>query len=176
MDDLPQEVQNRESATFDFGKVRQLLTEAYYRGPSVHEAGSHGGMRQFALRGDPASHRKSILRKARETDLIEETPRGYATTPHGYDILSEITVCSDCGQDEAPIQAGIRTGKHFGYILLFTSCTSCNNPTSATNTALFQRNDDELEEAVRIMESHDVVCYLNGDSIDQVKSYLGLDI
>lgn len=80
MSDLPQDVQDRESSTFDFAKVKAILKDGYFRGPAVNEDDYRGGMRSQSLRGDPATHRKSILRKAVETDILEETPLGYATT------------------------------------------------------------------------------------------------
>lgn len=174
MTDLPQDVQNKESATFDFGKVSGLLRDGYFRGPAKHEDDSKGGLRTQSLRGDPATHRKSILRKATETNLLEETPNGYATTPRGYDLLEQIMVCEDCGGDEEPVSAVVRTGKYFGYGAIFTVCPSCKNPTSAQNASWYSRDDDSLKEAVRTMESHSVVCYMNGMTLDQAKSSLGL--
>ena len=172
MADLPKDVRERESATFDFGKVKTLLTEAYYRGPAIHEDDSKKGLRARALRGNPSSHRKSILKKATETNLLMETSEGYATTSHGYELLNQMTVCETCGQDEEPFGAGIRTGKYSGYYAVLTKCPSCEDPTGADNVTKHVRDEDELEEAVRVMESQDVICYLNGKSIDRVKQDL----
>lgn len=174
MDDLPQDVQDQQSSTFDFGKVRSLLIAGYYRGPAVHKDDSKTGMRASALRGDPASWRKSILRKATNTNLLKETPKGYATTPHGHGLLEQMTICDDCGSQQEPYGAVIRTGKFSGYYSVIPQCPNCNDPLSAKNVEEHVRDDDELEEAVEVMESHDVVCYLNGESIDDVKRDLGL--
>lgn len=174
IEDLPREVQDRESATFDFNKVRALLVSGYFRGPTVHDDGHRGGMRRQALRGDPASHRKSILRKAVECDLLQETPSGYATTPHGYNILQQMAICDSCGGAEDPFIAGIITGRYSGYGAIFTECLSCDDPRSSTNVKRYERSNDRLEDAVRTMESNDVVCYLNGETIDQVKRRLGI--
>lgn len=174
MDDLPQDVQDRENSTFDFGKVRKLLIAGYYRGPAVHEDDSKAGMRASALRGDPPTWRKSILGKATDTNLLKETPEGYATTSRGYDLLEEMTVCDDCGSQQEPYGAGIRTGKYSGYYAIIPECPHCDDPLSANNVEKHVRDNDQLEEAVKVMESHDVVCYLNGKSINQVKQDLGL--
>ena len=174
MDGLPQDVQDQESSTFDFDKVRSILIAGYYRGPAIHEDDSKGGMRASALRGDPASWRKSILGKATDTNLLRETPKGYATTPHGRDLLEQMTVCDDCGSQQEPYGAVIKTGKYRGYYTIIPQCPHCDDPLSVSNVEKHVRDDDELEEAVEVMESHNVVCYLNGKSIDQVKEDLGL--
>lgn len=175
MGDLPQEVQDQESATFDFGKVRTLLLAGYYRGPAENDDDSRGGLRAAALRGNPATHRTSILRKAVETNLLEETPDGYATTPHGFELLQQMMICEDCGGDQSAFITGIPTGRHSGYAAIITVCPSCrDNPTSSTNVSEFERSEESLREAIRAMESHDVVCYLNGKSVNQVKDELGI--
>lgn len=174
MDDLPQDIQNQESATFDFNKVRNILTEGYYRGPSVHDDDSHRGMRRHALRGDPTSHRTSILRKATDTNLLEETSLGYATTPRGYDILDEMTICDQCGGDKDPVHIVVPYGRHRAFTAVHTYCMNCEDPTGAQNTSTHQRDDDELERAVRAMESNNVICYLNGLSLSGAISYLGI--
>ncbi|RDI69564.1 hypothetical protein DWB78_18595 [Halopelagius longus] len=83
-------------------------------------------------------------------------------------------VCEDCGGDEDPFSAVIRTGRHRGYLAVFTACFSCQDPTTAQNADLYNRDEEELEEAVEVMESHDVVCYLNGKTLDEVKDDLDL--
>jgi hypothetical protein len=173
MDGLPKDVQDRESGSFDFGKVKSILIAGYYRGPAVHKDHSKAGMRAKALRGDHPNWRNSILRKATETDLLKQTPKGYATTPHGHNLLEQITVCDNCGSQQEPYGATIRTGRFSGYYGVHTQCPQCDDPLSSTNVEKHVR-DDELEEAVEVMESHNVVCYLNGKSIDQVKQDLGL--
>lgn len=174
MDDLPAEIQDRESSTFDFVTVKQLLIAGYYTGPAENDDSSRGGMRAFALRGDPSTHRKSILRKAVEADLLEETPSGYATTSHGVDILDRIAICEECGGEQLAYSTGVRTGKHSGFHLVFLECPSCNDPTHGRNVEEFVKPDGEMEEAINVMESYDVVCYLNGKNVAQAKSDLGL--
>ena len=174
MADLPDDVREKESSTFSFGKVKQILTAGYYTGPAEHSDSSRSGMRAFALRGDPSSHRKSILRKATETNLLEETPEGYATTPHGADLLDKITICDECGSDQSPYIAGIKTGRVSGYGLVHTQCPSCDDPLNSVNVEEFTRSDEQLKEAIETMESNGVVCYLNGKDLSQAKSDLGI--
>ena len=175
MADLPQDVQDQESATFDYGQVRTLLLAAYYRGPAVNDDDSHRGLRASALRGSPSSHRSSILRKAENVNLVEETPEGYATTDRGLDLLEQMMICEDCGGDQSIYAAVQSLGRHRGYIALVTICLSCHDdPTSSSNVSEYNRNDEGLEKAVDAMENHSVVCYLNGMSLDQAKSHLGM--
>lgn len=173
MDELPQEVQKRQSPTFDFNKVKNILIAGYYRGPAVHKDNSRTGMRSKALRGDPASWRKSILQKATETNLLQQTAKGYATTPHGYSLLKQMTICDDCENQQDPYGVMFRTGKRTGYYGVVPMCPNCDDPLSPTNVQKHTQNDDNLKEAVEMMDSHNVTCYLNGKSASQVRQDLG---
>lgn len=174
MTDLPQEIQNKESATFDFGTIRTLLQDGYFRGPAIHDDDSHKGLRKQSLRGDPSSHRKSILGKATDTNILKQTPKGYATTQKGYNLLQDMMICDNCGTKEESYVSAVRRGQYSGSSVIHTNCPSCDNPLSATNTDTYTRSNDRLEEAVDVMEAYNVVCYLNDKTIDQVKKDLGL--
>lgn len=83
-------------------------------------------------------------------------------------------VCDSCGRDEEVFVAAIKTGRVSGYSAIFSKCTYCEDPLSAQNTSRYEREDNSLKEAVDVMESNDVVCYLNGKTVDQVKKDLGI--
>jgi hypothetical protein len=174
MDELPEEVQDRKSATFTFGRVKSVLRAGYFRGPAANDDNDRGGMRTQALRGKPASHRKSILRKAVESNLLKETPEGFATTPFGCDLLKQMFLCPSCGGETEPYRVVVKTGRRTAYVAVLPMCPSCDDPLSFPNTGEYTRGDEQLRKAVEVMESDDVVCYLNGKSIEQTKQDLGI--
>lgn len=129
--------------------------------------------------GMPDSHRKSVLRKAKEVDLVKELPNGFATTPRGAELLPGLTICDDCGEQEEP--ALLPTGsKRNPRVAFITYCSSCNDFRERSDgDALrygkvhrFHRDEDSLQEAVEAVESHEVELWLNDMSLNEAKDEL----
>lgn len=182
--DLPSDFQNRLSSTFDYSNIKQLLTHTYYRGPIPEGEGGSGGYglrkRGHVLAGMPGNWRESILRKAKEVDVLLETSEGYVTTDRGAKILERMMYCDDCGTQELP--ALIPVGhKPSVYVTHRATCPSCRdfqvvNPDGSMEYGKihhFERDGGSLEAAVEAMEGNQKVeLWLNGMSLTQAKKQI----
>lgn len=181
--DLPSDFQPRLSSTFDYVNIKQLLANNFYRGPIPEGEGGSGGhglrKRGHVFMGMPDNHRDSILRKAREVDVIVETSEGYATTSRGVDILERMMSCDDCGTQEIPGLIPVGRGSY--YTRQTTACPSCNDFRDLGKDGsmqrgewhYFERDDDSLESAVDIMEANsNVELWLNGMTLSNAKKQI----
>jgi len=106
----------------------------------------------------PGNWRESILRKAKEVDVLLETSEGYVTTERGAKILERMMYCDDCGTQELP--ALIPVGRKPNvYVTHRATCPSCRdfhdvNPDGSIEYGkihYFERDGDSLEAAVEAM-------------------------
>lgn len=182
--DLPDDIQSKVSSTFDFKFIRKLLRNSHYKGPIVEGEGGRGGhglrRRGYALAGMPSSHRKSVLRKATQLDLVVEVDDGYATTVRGSDLLRQMTVCEECGEREVPTLMPVGR-RRSAFVNLLTFCPECYDFKERGEDGSFQygeryrfeRDEGNLREAVEAMEANeDVVLWLNEMTFDEAADAL----
>jgi hypothetical protein len=127
----------------------------------------------------PSTHRNSVLRKAKEVDVIVETSEGYATTSRGADILERMRLCDDCGTQEIPGLIPVGRGSY--YTRHSTACPSCNDFRDRGQDGslrrgewhYFERDDESLESAVEAMEANsNVELWLNSMSLSNAKKQI----
>lgn len=183
-DDLPDDIRSHVSSTFDFPLIQNLLTTTYYKGPIPEGEGGRGGYglrhRGHALMGMPSTHRKSVLRKAKDVELITEFPEGYVTTPRGADLLQQMAICDDCGEREVPAEIPIgRKRQGSIYVDFRTTCPSCTEFEEREDDSLrygkfyrFNSDEERFETAVNAMEKEGVEVWLNGMSLEDAKDEL----
>lgn len=180
-DDLPEDLQNKVSSTFDLNRIKRILTNTYYRGPIPEGEGGSGGhglrKRGHALMGLPGTHRQSVLRKATETDLITELSDGFASTSRGSDLLQQMISCDDCGEKEVPARL-CGGSKRSAYIAQTTVCPSCHEIEELDdddhvvygNIYHFERDDGSLQRAVEAMQSNkNIDLWLNELSLSEAE-------
>jgi hypothetical protein len=184
-DDLADDIQSKVSSTFDLNFIRKLLRNSYYKGPIVEGEGGRGGHglrhRGYALAGMPSSHRKSVMRKATEVDLVVELNNGYATTARGSSLLRQMTDCEECGEREVPTLMPVGR-RHSAFVNLLTFCPNCNDFEERSEDSRFRygkkyrfnRDEESLREAVEAMVANEnVVLWLNNMTLDKAVDELG---
>lgn len=180
-EDLPEDIQDKVSSTFDLNRIKRLLTNTYYQGPIPEGEGGTGGhglrKRGHALMGKPRTHRQSILGKATETNLITELSDGFASTSRGVELLQQMIYCDDCGEKEVPARL-CGGSKRNAYISQTTVCPSCHEIEELDdgdnivygNIYHFERDDESLQRAVEAMQSNEnVELWLNGLSLSEAE-------
>lgn len=104
-----------ETKVYGASTNSKLLGYVWGRGPiSVGRGGRNGGGAGTGLRNPygplhdmPKSHRKAILDRAKEADLIEfiaddELGKGYVITERGIEFIRDRYSCKHCGGDVVP--------------------------------------------------------------------------
>lgn len=171
--ELPDDLQDRLSSTFDYETIRQLLVNTYYRGPipGGDEESETLADQGHALASMPGSHRKSVLRKATEVGIVAETSEGYVTTERGAALLERMTDCAECGTEEQPGFLPVEDDSHRRYDTACRSCEEFYRPGPDGDVTPgewhhFERDEDSLEAAVEAMQANpDVELWLNAMSL-----------